>query len=71
VSAPPDSVSLVPRSGGAASGYVEQMPKLREFAAMRVDDPRRRVLRDELILAFVPVVANLARRHVSSSVTSV
>ena len=39
-----------------SSGYVDQMPKLREFAAMDADDPRRRVVREELILAFLPLV---------------
>ncbi|HEY0814916.1 MAG TPA: sigma-70 family RNA polymerase sigma factor [Pseudonocardia sp.] len=43
------------------------MPKLREFAATDADDPRRRVLREELILAFMPVVEHLARRHGNGS----
>lgn len=49
------------------SEYVDQMPKLREFAAMDAGDPRRRVLREELILAFLPVVEHVARRHATSS----
>jgi RNA polymerase sigma-B factor len=39
------------------------MPKLREFAALPAQDRRRRVLREELILAFLPVVERLARKH--------
>ena len=50
-----------------SSGYVDQMPKLREFAAMDADDPRRRVVREELILAFLPLVEHVARRHGHSS----
>jgi RNA polymerase sigma-B factor len=50
-----------------SSEYVDQMPKLREFAAMDADDPRRRVVREELILAFLPLVEHVARRHGNSS----
>ena len=50
-----------------SSGYVDQMPRLREFAAMDADDPRRRVVREELILAFLPLVEHVARRHGNSS----
>jgi RNA polymerase sigma-B factor len=39
------------------------MPKLQEFAALPAADPRRSALRDELVLAFMPVVHHLARRH--------
>ncbi len=53
------------------SEYVDQMPTLREFAALPDADPRRRALRDELILAFVPVVEHLARRHSSGNLASV
>jgi RNA polymerase sigma-B factor len=53
------------------SEYADQMPKLHEFAALPVGDPRRSALRDELILAFVPVVEHLARRHGSSNLASV
>jgi len=45
------------------SPYADQMPKLREFAALPAQDRRRRVLREELILAFLPVVERLARKH--------
>ena len=47
----------------APSAYADQVPKLREFAALAATDPRRGVLREELILAFLPVVEHLARRH--------
>lgn len=50
-----------------SSEYVDQLPKLREFAAMDVTDPRRRVVREELILAFLPLVEHVARRHGHSS----
>jgi RNA polymerase sigma-B factor len=46
-----------------ASEYADQMPLLREFAALPVADPRRQALRDDLVLAFMPVVRHLARRH--------
>jgi RNA polymerase sigma-B factor len=36
---------------------------LEEFAALQYDDPRRRVLRDRLVLGFRPVVENIARRY--------
>src|SRR3954463_10440528 len=56
---------LVPASDSVngPSAYADQMPKLREFAALTSADPRRAVLREELILAFLPVVNHLARRH--------
>ncbi len=53
------------------SEYADQMPKLRRLAALPPADPRRRVLREELILAFVPVVEHLARRHAHPVVASV
>jgi RNA polymerase sigma-B factor len=45
------------------SEYADLMPKLREFAALPAGDPLRGVLREELILAFLPVVQHLAARH--------
>jgi RNA polymerase sigma-B factor len=66
----PDRPSALPDPGPvdgqkdhAPSAYADQMPKLRELAALAADDPRRRVLREELILAFLPVVGHVARRH--------
>ncbi|MDT7577311.1 MAG: polymerase sigma-B factor [Pseudonocardiales bacterium] len=61
----------VPEPVHAPSEYVDQMPKLREFAALSPADPRRRALRDDLILAFVPVVEHLARRHSGGTSASV
>ena len=71
MSAPPDSLQLVVSSIGAPSVYADQMSRLREFACLPAEDPRRRVLREELILAFVPVVENLARRHANGNTVSV
>ena len=42
------------------------MPKLRRFAALAADDPRRKAVREELILAFLPVVEHVARRYTGS-----
>lgn len=42
--------------------YGHLAPMLAEFAATSPDDPRRRVLRDELATAFWPVVVHIARR---------
>ena len=48
MSAPPDSLQLVVSSIGAPSVYADQMSRLREFACLPAEDPRRRVLREEL-----------------------
>ena len=56
MSAPPGFLPLVVSSIGAPSVYADQMSRLHEFARLPAEDPRRRVLREELILAFVPVV---------------
>ena len=45
------------------SEYATEMPRLREFAALSEADPRRPELRERLVLAFLPVVEHLARRH--------
>ncbi len=45
------------------SEYAAEMPRLREFASLPEDDPRRAGLREHLVLAFLPVVEHLARRH--------
>jgi RNA polymerase sigma-B factor len=57
--------TLTPTVGwaNAPSAYAGQMPKLREFAQLSAADPRRGRLREELILAFRPVVEHLARRY--------
>jgi RNA polymerase sigma-B factor len=47
----------------APSEYAAEMPRLREFAALPHADPRRAELREHLVLAFLPVVEHLARRH--------
>ncbi len=54
---------------GRANGWAHRdayghlAPALTEFAATPPDDSRRRVLRDELAVAFWPVVRNIARRY--------
>ena len=55
----------------APSEYADQMPKLRAFAALPASDPRRGLMREELILAFLPVVAHLGRRHARHVTASV
>ena len=66
MSASGDALVAAPGPVYAPSAYADQMPKLRELAALASTDPRRGVLREELILAFLPVVEHLARRHAGS-----
>ena len=66
MSASRDALVATPEPTNAPSAYADQMPRLREFAALASTDPRRGVLREELILAFLPVVEHLARRHAGS-----
>lgn len=47
----------------APSEYAIEMPHLHELAALPDADPRRTALREHLVLAFLPVVEHLARRH--------
>jgi RNA polymerase sigma-B factor len=44
-------------------GYGHLDPLLEEFASLAPDDLRRRVLRDELVAGFRPVVRNVAARY--------
>ena len=67
MAAPVDSRRPAEQPVHVSSEYVDQMPKLRDFAAMDVGDPRRRVVREELILALLPVVEHVARRYGNSS----
>jgi RNA polymerase sigma-B factor len=71
VGVPTEQANVRTEQISAPSEYVDQMPKLREFAELQTADPRRPVLRDELILAFVPVVEHLARRHGGGNLASV
>jgi RNA polymerase sigma-B factor len=48
---------------GRPSEYADEMPRLRRFAALPEGSPERAQLRSELIVAFLPVVRNLAKRH--------
>ncbi len=43
--------------------YDHLTPLLVEFAALPADDPRRRVLRKELVEGFLPVVQHIASRY--------
>ncbi|SDF63972.1 sigma-70 family RNA polymerase sigma factor [Pseudonocardia oroxyli] len=43
--------------------YAELMPVLERFSELDPADPQRQTLRDELVLGYLPVVRNLARRH--------
>jgi len=43
--------------------YAEMMPVLERFAGLPAEDPERSRLRDELVVGYLPVVQNLARRH--------
>lgn len=67
--APPSVALVAPRTGEepVADHYVDEYrhlaPQLAEFAATDPDDPRRRVLRDELAAGFWPVVVHIARRY--------
>ena len=58
VERPTAADTLVP-----AGKYSDQMPRLRYYASLPPAHPRRRSVREELILAFLPVVEHLARRH--------
>jgi RNA polymerase sigma-B factor len=42
--------------------YGHLVPLLREFASLEERDPRRDVLRDEIVTGFLPVAAHIARR---------
>src|SRR6476659_3944399 len=55
--AEPESAHTTP------SEYATEIPRLREFASLPDADPRRPQLREDLVLAFLPVVEHLARRH--------
>jgi RNA polymerase sigma-B factor len=45
------------------SEYVDLMPRLYAYAELDPADPRRRALRDELVLGFLPVARHLAKKH--------
>jgi RNA polymerase sigma-B factor len=68
---PGDTVVTAAESVNVPSEYADLMPRLREFAALPAADPLRGVLREELILAFLPVVEHLARRHARQVIASV
>jgi RNA polymerase sigma-B factor len=45
------------------SEYVDLMPSLYAYAEMDPGDPRRRALREELVLGFLPVARHIAKKH--------
>jgi hypothetical protein len=71
ISAPPDSRPLVVSSINPPSVYADQMSRLRAFPCLPAEDPRRQVLLEALILAFLPVAKNLAGRHANGNTVSV
>ncbi|WP_219420110.1 SigB/SigF/SigG family RNA polymerase sigma factor [Pseudonocardia nigra] len=50
-------------SGRGQDGYDHLDPLLEEFAGLEQNDPRRLVLRDQLVSGFLPVVEHIARRY--------
>jgi RNA polymerase sigma-B factor len=47
---------------GRSSDYDEYVPMLAEYADLPADDPRRERVREQLVVAFLPVARNIARR---------
>ncbi|WP_308257709.1 sigma-70 family RNA polymerase sigma factor [Pseudonocardia lacus] len=46
-----------------ASGYAHLLPLLRRMAGLSAGDPVRAALRNDVVLALLPVVRNIAARH--------
>ena len=63
------AIRVEPAAAAPPSEYADEMVHLREFAALPPVDPRRVLLREHLVLAFLPVVEHLARRHGRDSAT--
>jgi RNA polymerase sigma-B factor len=47
---------------GRSSEYQQYAPLLAEYAGLSVDDPRRERLRERLVVGYLPVARNVARR---------
>ncbi|MEJ2886008.1 SigB/SigF/SigG family RNA polymerase sigma factor [Actinomycetospora aeridis] len=47
---------------GRSSDYDEYVPLLQEYADLSEDDPRRETVREKLVVGFLPVARNIARR---------
>ncbi|MHC1558571.1 SigB/SigF/SigG family RNA polymerase sigma factor [Actinomycetospora sp. C-140] len=47
---------------GRSSDYDVYVPLLKEYADLSEDDPRRETVREKLVVAFLPVARNIARR---------
>ncbi len=52
------------------SEFAREEPRLRRLSAMAADDPGRAALRDELILAFLPLGERIAARYATSMPSS-
>ncbi|MGD9990700.1 sigma-70 family RNA polymerase sigma factor [Pseudonocardia sp.] len=52
-----------PPPGPGPSEYADQMPLLYHYATLADDDPDRERIRSRLVIAFLPIVEHLARRH--------
>jgi RNA polymerase sigma-B factor len=64
------SASAIERPAPAAApnvDYVELLPDLRRLAGLAADDPARPALRQDVILALLPVVRNIAGRYSRST----
>jgi RNA polymerase sigma-B factor len=51
------------RNPAVSDEYAELMPVLERFSGLAPTDPERRELRDRIVVGYLPVVENLARRH--------
>jgi RNA polymerase sigma-B factor len=59
--------AAVPAEHREPSEFAREEPRLRRLAAMAADDPERAALRDELILAFLPLGERIAARYAGST----
>ena len=59
----PEQITPIPDEPTPTSEFSYLMPQLHRLASLPADDPRRAVLRGELIMSLLPVVRNLAGRH--------
>jgi RNA polymerase sigma-B factor len=58
---PPESPER--RSHRGPTGYEHIAPLLAEFARLAPDHPRRQLLRQELVIGYLPVAQHIARKH--------
>ncbi|GAY07946.1 sigma-70 family RNA polymerase sigma factor [Pseudonocardia sp. N23] len=61
---PSPQVAPLPEADGPTpSEYARLVEPMSRMAALPRSDPRRRVLRDEIVLALLPLVRHIAQRH--------